>query len=78
MALFEDVFKGAGLPGIAVGIGAVLLAPVVLPAIGRAVRPVAKAVIKTGITTYREAAHQLGNVTGPLMDEARAEMAAKE
>jgi hypothetical protein len=78
MALFEDMFKGGGATGIMVGAGAVLLAPVLAPVVGQIVRPVAKAVIKTGISVFREVSTQVGNATGPLVEEARAELAAKE
>ena len=78
MALFEDMFKGGGVTGIALGVGAVLLAPVILPAVGQIVRPLAKGVIKTGISAYREVSAQVGKATGPIIDEAQAELAAKE
>src|SRR5690348_16945811 len=35
MALFEDVLKGGTGTGLLVGLGAVLLAPTVLPTVGR-------------------------------------------
>ena len=78
MALFEDVLKGGGATGIAVGVGAVLLAPVVLPAVGQVLRPVVKGVIKTGISAYREVTTQLDHATRPLIEEAQAELAAKK
>jgi hypothetical protein len=76
MALFEDVFKGASLPGLAIGAGVVLLAPTLLPAIGRVARPAAKAIIRTGISLYREACTQVTQTVGPLVEEARQEMPA--
>ena len=42
--MFKDLFKGSGA-GILIGVGAVLLAPIVLPALARAVRPLAKAAL---------------------------------
>ncbi len=54
MALLEDVFEGVAGP-VAVGIGALFLAPAALTAIGRALRPVAKGIIKTGMLAYDEA-----------------------
>jgi hypothetical protein len=78
MAMFEDMFKGSGVPGLAIGIGAAVLAPVVLPAIGRAMRPVAKAIIKTGISAYRETSSQLSSATSSIVEEARGELAASE
>jgi hypothetical protein len=49
MALLEDVFKGTALTGIAIGLGAILLAPTV----GQLLRPAAKAVIKGGMVAYQ-------------------------
>jgi len=73
MSLIEDVFKGNVVTGVAVA-GAVLLAPTVLPVVGRALRPMAKAVIKTGMVAYRETLAGVGDVTGDLVAEARAEL----
>ena len=54
MALLDDIFTGNAVTGLAVGIGAVLLGPTLLPALGRALRPAAKAAIKGGMVLYRE------------------------
>ena len=78
MAGLGDMFKVGGLPGIAVGVGAVLLAPVLLPVIGRAIRPVAKAAIKTGIYVYREATAQIDSATHSIVEEARNELTTGE
>jgi hypothetical protein len=45
MALIEDLFKGNAVTGIAVGVGALLLAPTVIPAVGRVLRPAVKAAV---------------------------------
>lgn len=76
MALLEDMFKGNAVTGIAVGLGAVLLGPSVLPAIGRALRPVAKAAIKGGMVLYRETFAEIGEAASDLVAEARTELAA--
>lgn len=81
MALLEDMVKGNVGTGLAVGIGAAVLAPVVLPALGGLLRPVAKGVIKAGLIVYdkgREATASLSEMTGDLAAEARAEMQARE
>lgn len=78
MAVFEDMFKGGGMPGLAIGIGAAMLAPVLLPAVGKAMRPLAKAVIKTGISAYRETTAQISAATSSIVEEARGELAASE
>lgn len=76
MALLEDMFKGNAVTGIAVGLGAVLLGPTVLPAIGRALRPVAKAAIKGGMVLYRETFAEIGEAASDLVAEARNELNA--
>lgn len=72
MALVEDMLEGS-LGPVAV-VGAVLLAPTMLPVVGRVLRPVAKTAIKTGMMLYRETMGGLGEVTGDLVAEARAEL----
>jgi hypothetical protein len=77
MALFEDVFEGGIGTGVAVA-GAVVLAPTVLPALARLLRPVAKAAIKGGLVLYRETLAGVGDVAGDLIAEARAELEADD
>jgi hypothetical protein len=76
MALLEDMFKGGAVTvtGLAVGVGALLLAPSVLPAIGQVLRPATKAVIKGGLVLYRETVSEIGEVASDLFAEARAEL----
>jgi hypothetical protein len=74
MAFFEDLFKGSGATGLAVGLGAVMLAPSVVPALGRVLRPAAKAVIKGGMVLYRDTIAEIGEAAGDLVAEARAEL----
>jgi hypothetical protein len=74
MAILEDVFKGSTVTGLAIGIGALLLAPTVLPAVGRVVRPAVKAAIKGGMVFYRETVAEVGEMAGDLFAEARSEL----
>jgi hypothetical protein len=74
MAIFEDIFKAEGAGPLALGVGAVLLAPAVLPAVGRIMRPVMKGVIKTGIAIYEETYASVKEATGDIIAEARAEL----
>ena len=77
MALFDDIAKGAATPtGLAVGIGAALLAPVLAPAASQIIRPAAKAVLRTGITLYRSAVEPVTAAVGSLVTEAQLELAA--
>lgn len=74
MALLEDMFKGNAITGVAVGAAALFFGPTVLPTIGRALRPVAKTVIKGGIMLYRETVAGIGELTTDLVAEARSEL----
>ena len=77
MALFDDIAKGAATPtGLAVGIGAALLAPVLAPAASQILRPAAKAVMRTGITLYRSAVEPVTAAVSGLVAEAQLELAA--
>jgi hypothetical protein len=76
MAFFEDILEGGIGPGLVV-VGAVVLAPTVLPVIGRALRPVAKTAIKGGMFLYNEALAGVGDVVGDIVAEARAELDAE-
>ena len=81
MAFLEDtvgaVFEGGAATGIAIGAGALLLVPGLLPTIGRMVRPLAVAAIKTGMSVYNEASATVREMTEDVMAEARAEMEAE-
>ncbi|HEV8032256.1 MAG TPA: DUF5132 domain-containing protein [Stellaceae bacterium] len=74
MAILEDVFRGSTVTGLAVGVGALLLAPTVLPAVGRVVRPAVKAAIKGGMVLYRETVAEVGEMASDLFAEARSEL----
>ncbi|MDJ0534609.1 MAG: DUF5132 domain-containing protein [Xenococcaceae cyanobacterium MO_207.B15] len=77
----EDLFEDLGIPGIAAGVGAIVLAPVLIPAVAKASKPVAKALIKGGIIAYeksRSAIIETGEVLEDLVAEVKAEMAEEE
>ena len=77
----EDLFEDLGIPGIAAGVGAVVLAPVLIPAVAKASKPVAKALIKGGIIAYkksRSAIAESGEVLEDLLAEVKAELAEEE
>jgi len=76
MADFKD-FLGEGAGPVALGVGAILLAPTLFPVVGRIIRPVAKGVIKMGIALYRETYAGVAEATGDLVAEARAELDAE-
>ncbi len=69
--------NGISMGGLAIGAGVVLLAPVVLPIIGAALKPVFKAIIKGGILAYEGAKVSIAETKESLEDlaaEAKAEI----
>jgi Protein of unknown function (DUF5132) len=78
MAKITDFVEDAGAPGIIAGIGAVLLAPVVIPVVANVGKPFAKTLIKGGIALYEKskgAFAEIGETWEDMVAEARAEMA---
>jgi uncharacterized protein DUF5132 len=77
MAFFEDLFKGGNIvTGLAIGVGAAVVAPLVAPAVTNLLRPAAKAAIKGGIMVYdrgREAVAQVGEAASDMVAEVRAD-----
>lgn len=76
MALLDDLAKGGAPTGLAVGIGAALLTPMLLPAVSSVLRPATKAAMRTGITLYRQTVEPLAAAVGNLVTEAQLELAA--
>jgi hypothetical protein len=75
MSLFEDVPKSWFSSSI-LAVGAILVAPTVIPALGSALRPLAKALVKNGITVYdsaKELIAEAGEELNDMVAEARAE-----
>lgn len=76
MGMFEDLLKGSWGTAL-VGIGVALVAPTVLPAVGEALRPLAKSLIKGGVMLYdtaKEAIAEAGEQVNDMVEEARAEV----
>jgi hypothetical protein len=74
----NDLLKGWG-PTVLIGVGAALLAPVVIPLLGAAARPFAKGLVRgyLAITEQvREYSAELGEQFGDLVAEVQAERAA--
>ena len=77
MAGIDDLFKGNIVTGLAVGVGVVILAPVIMPVLASVGRPLAKSIIKSGMVLYekgRETAAELGEVLEDLIAEAKVEL----
>jgi hypothetical protein len=71
-------FMEDGPGGWVAGIGALVLAPIVVPALAKAGKPLAKAAIKGGLRLYEEskgAILEAGEILEDLVAEAQAEMA---
>ena len=76
-----DVVKGPVGKGLLLGITAVVLAPIILPVVTRAARPLASAAVKTGMILYergREAVAEAKEVFEDVVAEVRAELAQSE
>ena len=79
MALLDNGFKGNILTGIAFGIGAAVIAPIIIPILSAAVKPMAKVVIKEGILLYekgKEMVEETRETIEDLVAEARSEVEA--
>lgn len=77
MSLFEDMSKSWFSSSI-LAVGAVIMAPTLIPAVSSALRPLAKALVKSGITVYdsaKELIAEAGEEMNDMVAEARAEMA---
>lgn len=73
-----DFVEDAGAPGIIAGIGAVILAPVLIPVVAGVGKPLVKSVIKGGLVAYEKtkgAFAELGETWEDIVAEARAEIA---
>ena len=78
MALLDDALKGNIVTGLAIGIGAAILAPVVIPLFANIAKPLAKATIKGGIQLFergKEAFAEVAEITEDIVAEAKAELA---
>ena len=78
MAILGNGLKGNIVTGLAIGIGVAVLAPVIIPAASRVVKPLAKAAIKGGVSFYekgREVMAEAMEVIEDLVAEAKSELA---
>jgi len=78
MGLFDNGLKGNIFSGLAIGIGAAVLAPTILPILVGAAKPLLKAAIKGGIVLYdrgKESFAEVGEVVEDLVAEVKADIA---
>ncbi|MEM9538340.1 MAG: DUF5132 domain-containing protein [Cyanobacteria bacterium P01_E01_bin.42] len=72
----QQMYQNNPTRAIAIGVGALVVAPTVLPLL----KPVAKATVKTGLSLYEKAKGAMaetGESFGDLVAEAKAELAAE-
>lgn len=77
MALLDDVLKGNILGGLAIGIGAAIVGPVVLPVLAGIAKPLAKGAIKSGLLLFekgKETVAEMSEVLEDIVAEAKAEI----
>lgn len=77
MGLIDEAFKGKVVTGLAIGIGAAVLAPKILPILAEAVKPIAKGAIKGGLLCVekgKEVAAELAEMSEDIWAEAKAEL----
>jgi len=74
MALFDNGFRIG--TGAAIGIGALILAPVLLPVLAAATRPLIKAGMKGGIMLYEKGKEMIAE-TQELLEDLVAEVKAE-
>ena len=79
MALFDNGIRLG--TGVAIGIGALILAPTIFPIVGSIVKPLAKAAIKGGIVLMdrgKELIAETREVLEDLTAEAQAELSQEQ
>ncbi|MFZ2445248.1 MAG: DUF5132 domain-containing protein [Syntrophobacteraceae bacterium] len=81
MAIFDGGIKLGTLgTGLAIGVGVLILAPVVIPAVASVVRPLAKATIKSGLILVEKTREFVAEAQETIEDmkaEAEAELAGE-
>ena len=73
-----DFVEDFGLPGLAIGVGAIILAPILGPGLAKVGKPVAKAAVKSTIVVYEKTKGVLAEAKEALEDivaESKAELA---
>ena len=81
MALLEDITLGSVVSTSLIGVGLVITAPLLLPAVGALVVPIVREVFKGGVRLYDAGAHAvttMGEQLSDLVAEARAATAPTE
>ena len=77
MGLLDNGLSGNAVTGLAMGIGAAVLGPMVLPALAGVAKPLLKEAIKGGLMLYekgKETVAELSEAMEDVVAEAKAEM----
>jgi hypothetical protein len=78
VAFIDNVFKGGNIvTGLAIGIGGLILAPVVIPLAVGIVKPIAKVAVRGSAALYksgRNAVVEAGEAVSDIVAEAKAEL----
>lgn len=77
MAVLGNILKGNIFTGIALGVGAAILGPVIIPRLARVAKPLAKAAIKGGFTLLdkgKELAVEVGETVENIVTELKVVM----
>lgn len=81
MGLLEDVTKNKVLTGLAIGFGAAMILPKLLPAIEQAAKPLAKGLMKSGLLFFekgKEVIAEISETTEDLWAEVKTEVEAEQ
>jgi galactitol-specific phosphotransferase system IIC component len=76
-----DYLKGNVGTGLLIGVGALILAPVVLPLVGSVLKATTKAAVKTGVTLYEigsETVGKVGEIVGDFVTETAAGLTGEQ
>ncbi|MDY6941814.1 MAG: DUF5132 domain-containing protein [Pseudomonadota bacterium] len=81
MAVFEKLTKSDVVKGVAIGLGVIAVAPVVVPVLSKLSRPSARAAARSGNVLYEkglETLVELQEVMEDFVAEAKVELAKRE
>ncbi|MGQ4648235.1 DUF5132 domain-containing protein [Lyngbya aestuarii] len=76
-----DFVEELGVPGLFIGVGAVILAPIFGPTLAKVGKPLAKSAMKAGIIAYGKSKvifAEAGEAFQELLAESKAELAGDE
>jgi polyhydroxyalkanoate synthesis regulator phasin len=81
VGLLDDITKNKLLTGLAIGVGASILLPKLLPVLEEAAKPLAKGLMKSGLLFYekgKEVVAEISETTEDLWAEVKMEVEADQ